>query len=202
MKPHEDMIGTERMAIKSKNGVKIAIEKILMDGHEQYQIKPSNNVSLKGMKIPDGILLFLSMLLFADGNIYIDAIILGNVGLRKMIVIQNGYMREVIGSYQIEPEEDLLSGEKHLLIKDVDEISIDLNMFREMMKNELIVGTPEELARYGLYYPQIKLYDPNNNDEIEKPEFVIPIDSESENIRRNSFNKILNKIKSKIIRKK
>ncbi len=156
MKKHEDMIGTERMAIKSKNGVKIVIERKTIDNSEQYLIKPSDNVVINDMEIPKGILLFLTKLIFEEGNIYIDAIVLANVGLRTVWVNQNGLLHEFIGSYPIEPEEDVYSGNINLSIYDVEEISIDLEMFSDMMKNELIVGTPSEIGKYGLYYQQIK----------------------------------------------
>ncbi|MBQ6282211.1 MAG: hypothetical protein IJK66_01585 [Bacilli bacterium] len=166
MKTHEEMIGTERFAMKTKNGSKIAVERKVIDDKEQYILKLSDNITINNMNIPKGVIFVLKKLIFSDNDVTIDGVVLVNVGLRTVWVNQNGYLHEFIGSYPIEPEEDVYSGNIKLDFADVEEISADLDLFKDMMDEGMIDATPYELSQYGLYYPQIKLYEPELDENI------------------------------------
>lgn len=193
MKAHAEMKNTNRMAIKLKDGAKIAIERKTIDDSEQYLIKLSDNVLINGMIVPEGVLLFLKKLIFHDKNIILEGIVLVNVGLRTVWVNQQGLLHEFIGSYPIEPEEDLHSGELRLNLSNVEEISTDLKMFNDMMKKGLIEGTPYELGEYGLYYPQMELIEAERDENA---------DYLNERIKYNSFLRVIDGNKVKKIGKK
>ena len=167
MKTHEEMIGTNRMAIKLKDGAKIGIERKTIDDSEQYLLQIPDNVLINNMQVPNGVLLFLRKLTFYDKDITLDGIVLVNVGLRTVWVNQQGLLHEFIGSYPIEPEEDTYSGELKLNLSNVEEISTDLEMFNDMMKSELIDATPYELGEYGLYYPQVKILESERDENAD-----------------------------------
>ena len=86
MKTHEEMIGTERFAMKTKNGSKIAVERKVIDDKEQYILKLSDNITINNMNIPKGVIFVLKKLIFSDKDVTIDGIVLVNVGLRTVWV--------------------------------------------------------------------------------------------------------------------
>ena len=170
MKANEEMKDTNRMAIKLKNGAKIAIERKNIDDSEQYLLMIPDDVLIGNMEVPNGVLLFLNKLVFYNGNIILDGVVLVNVCLKTVWVNQQGLLHEFVASYPLEPEEDIYSGELKLNLYNVEEISTDLDMFKDMMKSDMIDATPHELGKYGLYYQQLKLVklDRSKKDYLNK----------------------------------
>lgn len=157
MKKNEEMYGTNRMAIKTSDNAKIYIDRLYIDDIERYIVSIPDGSYINGVKIDDySIILFKKMLVSGD-SITLKTIIQENIAFKEKYFVNNGYLDTHLRSYIPMPEEYTSSREMFLEINGVKEICTDLDMFKDMMNDRLIMGKVYDLSNYGLYFPQMKV---------------------------------------------
>ena len=101
-------------------------------------------------------ILFQKMLI-SDSEITLKTIIQENIAFKETYFVNNGYLDTHLRSYIPMPEEYGSSREMYLELAGVKEICTDLDMFKDMMNDRLIIGKVNDLSNYGLYFPQMKV---------------------------------------------
>jgi len=94
---------------------------------------------------------------FEDDLIRIGVVILKNVALKTVYFNNDGFIDEYISSYYPLKEEDASTKLISFNVDNIVEISADLELFSEMMNKDLIKGNSQNLGKYGLYFPQMKV---------------------------------------------
>lgn len=157
MKKNEEMYNTNRMAIKLADDSKLYIDRMEIDDIERYIVTLSSNAYINGVNLNDNSIIMFSKMLIAEEGITLKTIIQENIAIRERYFVNDGFLDTHYRSYIPMPEEYTGSREMFLELSNIEEICTDLDMFKDMMDNKLIIGKPEDLADYGLYYPQIRL---------------------------------------------
>lgn len=157
MKKNEEMNNTNRIAIRLKDNSKVYIDRMYIDDKECIVIKMSEGSVIKDANMSEySVMLFQKMLLDGD-SITLRILVEENIAYKEKYFVNNGYLDTHYRSYIPMPEEHIKIREMFLELSSVEEISADLALFKDLMSNKRIVAKTDDLARYDLYYPQIKV---------------------------------------------
>ncbi len=157
MKKSEEMHNTNRIAIRMKDNSKVYIDRMYIDDKEWLIVNVPTGSYIKGVDIPEySVILFQKMLMDNDSIIF-KTIIQENIAYKETYFVNDGYLDTHYRSYIPMVEENMSSREMFLELSNVEEISADLKLFRDLMSNKKIIAKTDDLARYDLYYPQFKV---------------------------------------------
>lgn len=157
MKKNEEMYNTNRMAIKLADDSRLYIDRMEIDDIERYIVTLSANAYINGISRTYNSIILFNKMLIAEEGITLRTIIQDNIAIKEKYFVNDGFLDTHYRSYTPMPEEYTSSREMFLELKNIVEICTDLDMFKDMMDNRLIIGKPEELIKYNLYYPQFKV---------------------------------------------
>ena len=156
MKENKDMKDTNRIAFKTDFGGKFYVDKINVDGKERYIIT-TNDLDLSAADVTEFDTMVCDGIEFEDDLIRIGVVVLKNVALRTIYFNNDGFIDKYISSYSPMKEEKINSKLFSFNVDNIVEISADLELFDEMIRSDFIKGSTINLAKYGLYYPQLRV---------------------------------------------
>ena len=157
MKKNEEMYGTNRMAIKMNDNAKVYIDRLYIDDIERYIISIPEGAYINGVKLDSNSVILFQKMLISDSEITLKTVIQENIAFKETYFVNDGYLDTHLRSYIPMPEEYGSSREMYLELAGVKEICTDLDMFKDMMNDRLIIGKVNDLSNYGLYFPQMKV---------------------------------------------
>ena len=157
MKKNEEMYGTNRMAIKLNDGSKVYIDRICIDDLDRYILSISNNSYINGVSIDDYSIIIFKKMLIDNYSITLKTIIQENMAFKEVYYVDDGFLDTRFRSYIPMKEENTSSREMFLELANVREISTDLDMFKDMIDDKRVIAKTEDLSRFGIYFPQIKV---------------------------------------------
>ena len=163
MTTNENMIDTERMAIKFDGG-KAVIKKHYLQDTEHYLVTFSKDFSIffnnKEIDFSNSILKLYN-LSFIENGVKIKGVLIKNMSLKTIYFATDaGTIDTYEASFIPEPEEPVSTIDLKIPLNGVTKIILDPNMINDMINSNIITNNAQELSRYGLI-PRFSLITQN-----------------------------------------
>lgn len=158
MKSSSEMKGTNRMVFRLDNGEKIIIDRKNCKQKDEYVLSIPWYIKSEENSITEDDLLVVRRLSFDEDCVEVDALLLKNFNYKTVYFNNNGYIDTYYEAFYPNPEESTYSKNIQLRITKSNAFCTDLDMYEDMLKDGMIIGDVDELAKYGLYKkPEVTL---------------------------------------------
>lgn len=149
----DNMLNTNRLAIKTEEMGKFVIEKKIINNEKKYLVTLPDIYRFENIRINmKNVLIFLSRLDIYDNFAEMHIGICENMAIKEYLIIDpNGFIRNASSLYVPEPEDRAETFGTRIKLKKLKSIITDPDMFNEMLDENLIRADKEILKKYDLY---------------------------------------------------
>lgn len=151
---NQNMIDTDRMAIKLNGKGKIVIKRHYLQDSEHYFVtfSKTSSLTINEEKIDlSNSLLRLYNMSFSEGKIELNCLLLKNMSLRTIyFATDKGTIDTYEASFIPEPEDPTISVDINFSVNDISQIITDPQMFKDMLNSNVVNGSAKDLAKYNL----------------------------------------------------